>query len=210
MTGTIETALWYAGRGTGVVALVLLTLSVAGGVGTRAARPLFGLPRFAVNQVHRNASLLGVAFLAVHILTLLLDPQAQLRLLDVIIPFGGAYRPLWLGLGTIGFDLMIAITVTSLLRLRIGRRTWRAVHWLSYLSWPVALAHTLGDGTDNGTVWLWAVAVLCTGTVLAAVCWRCSDSFATATAHLGPRWTEEGRQFDARIEPVRARTGGHR
>ena len=95
-------ALWYFARGSGVVALVLLTVVVVLGIGARSGRPAFGLPRFAVSLVHRNAALLAVVFLAGHVIGLLFDPYAQLRLFEVIVPFVGNYRPVWQGLGTLG------------------------------------------------------------------------------------------------------------
>jgi sulfoxide reductase heme-binding subunit YedZ len=173
MTG----ALWYTARGSGVVLLVLLTVVVALGIGARSGRTAFNLPRFAVNLLHRNAALLSCVFLVVHVVTLLFDPYAQLKIVDLVVPFVGAYRPFWLGLGTTALDLLGAIVATSLLRRRLGARAWRAVHWLAYLLWPVALLHGLGTGTDNGTVWLWAVSLTCAATVLAAVGWRLSSGF---------------------------------
>jgi methionine sulfoxide reductase heme-binding subunit len=170
----VTDALWYLGRGTGIVALGLLTLVVALGVGNRAGRPLFGLPRFAVALVHRNASLLAVVFTAIHVVTLMFDPYAQLKLVDLVVPFVGADRPFWLGLGTLGTDLLAAIVVTSLLRARLGRRTFRAVHWLAYACWPVAFLHTLGDGTDAGGVWLRGFALACAGLIVASVVGRLS------------------------------------
>lgn len=170
-------ALWYLARGTGVVSLVMLTVVVVLGIGGRSGRPVFGLPRFAVVAVHRNAALLAVSLLAVHVLTLFFDPYAQLKLVDLVVPFVGAYRPAWLGLGTLALDLMLALVATSLLRHRLGLRTWRAVHWLAYLTWPMALLHGLGTGTDAGETWLRAVAATCVAAVLAAVGWRLSNRF---------------------------------
>ena len=170
-------ALWYFGRGTGLVSLALLTVVVALGVGARSGRPAFGLPRFAVSLLHRNAALLAVVFLAGHVLALYFDPYAQLRLADLVLPFAGQYRPFWLGLGTLAADLVAAIVVTSLLRRRIGARAWRLVHWLAYLCWPIALLHGLQTGTDGGTWWLRTVAGLCAAAVLAAVGWRLSPAF---------------------------------
>ena len=170
-------ALWYLGRGSGLVSLVLLTVVVVLGIGARSGRTAFGLPRFAVNLLHRNAALLAVVFLIVHVVSLLFDPYAQLRLADLVLPFAGAYRPFWLGLGTLGLDLILALVATSLLRRRLGVRAWRAVHWLAYLCWPVALLHGLGTGTDAGTWWLRAVAGVCVAAVLAAGAWRISGSF---------------------------------
>jgi methionine sulfoxide reductase heme-binding subunit len=171
-------ALWYLARGTGVTTLVLLTVVVALGIASRSGRSAFGLPRFAVAAVHRNASLLAIGLLAVHVVSLLLDPYAQLRLVDVVLPFDGAYRPLWLGLGTLAFDLIVVLITTSLLRERLGATAWRLVHWAAYLAWPAAWLHGLFTGTDNGTFWLRTVAVGCALAVLASVAWRLSGDFA--------------------------------
>lgn len=170
-------AAWYLARGTGVVSLILLTVVVTLGIASRSGRPAFGLPRFAVVAVHRNASLLAVVLLAIHVAALLVDPYAQLKVVDVVLPFVGAFRPLWQGLGTLALDLIIALVVTSLLRHRLGLRTWRAVHWLAYAASPVALLHGLGTGTDAGQLWLRATAVGCAVAVASAVAWRCSASF---------------------------------
>lgn len=177
MSATLTSAGWYLARGTGVVTLILLTVVVSLGVATRFGQPLAGLPRFAVAAVHRSVSLLTLVLLSVHVVTLLLDPYAQLRLLDLVLPFAGTYRQLWLGLGTLAFDLLLALVITSLLRQRIGPRVWRAVHALAYAAWPVSLAHSLGTGTDADQLWLRGVAAGCTLTVSAALAWRCSGSF---------------------------------
>ena len=170
-------ALWYLARGTGTVSLVLLTLVVALGIAGRSGRPLPGLPRFAVAAVHRNAALYAVVLLAVHVTTLLLDPYAQLRLVDVVVPFIGNHRPLWQGLGTLAFDLILALVATSLLRHRLGVRSWRAVHWLAYAAWPFALLHGLFNGTDAGLGWFRLLSAACAAVVASAVIWRCTERF---------------------------------
>lgn len=180
-TAALDSALWYLGRGAGVLTLVLCTVTTVLGIGTRSGRTFGRLPRFAVATVHRSASLLAITFLVVHVGTLLFDPYAQLRIVDLVVPFLGNYRPLWLGLGTLALDLFAAVVVTSLLRNRIGLRGWRIVHWLAYAAWPVAVAHGLGTGTDNARWWLWGIAGACVLAVVAAVIWRLADTF-TETA----------------------------
>jgi methionine sulfoxide reductase heme-binding subunit len=159
-------ALWYLARGSGAVSLMLFTVVVALGIGTRSGRPFAGMSRLVVASVHRSAALLAVGFLAVHVSTLMFDPYAQLKLVDLVLPFGSTYRPLWVGLGALALDLVIAVVVTSLLRERIGRRAWRAVHWFSYAMWPIALLHGIGSGTDRSTVWMLGIDAAC---VLAVV-----------------------------------------
>lgn len=162
-------AYWYLTRASGAVALILLTLSVVVGVAAIGRVKTDAWPRFAVDGIHRTGSLLAVAFLIVHIATAVLDSFAPIRLIDAVIPFAGSYRPLWLGLGAAGFDLLLAVIITSLVRARLGYRSWRAVHWLAYLAWPVALVHGLGTGSDVRLGWMLAVNVLCTAVVLIAI-----------------------------------------
>jgi methionine sulfoxide reductase heme-binding subunit len=175
--------LWYLSRGTGAVTLVLLTATVVLGIaGTLRWRPAAGLPRFLVDGLHRNLSLLVVALLAAHVLTAVLDPFAHLRALDAVVPLASTYRPLWLGLGALALDLLIALVVTSLVRARLGLRAWRAVHWVAYACWPVALLHGLGTGTDASAPWLQALAALCVAAVAAAVTTRLVRSRGSSIA----------------------------
>jgi sulfoxide reductase heme-binding subunit YedZ len=165
--------LWYLSRGTGAIALVLLSMTVVLGItGTLRWRPGARTPRFVVDGLHRNVSLLVVVLLAAHVLTALLDPFAHLRVLDAFLPLASHYRPLWLGLGALALDLLIALTVTSLLRARLGLRAWRAVHWAAYACWPVAVLHGLGTGTDARAVWLQVLTAACVAAVVAALAAR--------------------------------------
>src|ERR1017187_1591967 len=110
-----------------------------------------------------------MVFLILHIVTSVFDTFAPISLLDAFIPFGGSYRPFWLGLGAVSFDLLLAVTITSLLRQRMGYGTWRAIHWLTYASWPIALLHGLGTGSDVKSAWLLVLSIACLAVVLAAV-----------------------------------------
>lgn len=178
-------ALWYVARGTGTAMLVLFTTSLVLGIVTRGGRPLPGLPRFAVAGLHRNVSLLGLAFLAVHVTTIVSDHYARTGWLAVVVPFTGHYRALWVGLGTVAFELFLAVIVTSLLRQRIGLRAYRAVHWAAYAAWPSAVLHGMFSGTDNTATWMIAIDVVVVGSVAVAVAWRVSDA---------PRWQRAQRR----------------
>jgi Ferric reductase like transmembrane component len=166
------TPLWYLTRATGLVALVLLTVSMALGVlsSVRYQRPDW--PRFVIVGLHRNFSLLALTFTAVHIATTLADGYVPISLQDVVIPFISAYRPLWLGLGAVGLDLLIALTITSLLRTRMTYRSWRLVHWTSYLCWPVAVLHGLGTGSDTRVTWVLGLTGGCVALVAGLLGWR--------------------------------------
>ncbi|CAN5744053.1 hypothetical protein BH09ACT7_BH09ACT7_56270 [soil metagenome] len=165
-------ALWALGRGTGITALGFLTISLALGIATRSGRPLLVLPRFAVADVHRFAALAATLLVGLHLALLFADPYAQLRVVDFVVPFLGTFRPLWQGLGTLAFDVLVVVIVTSLLRHRLGVRTFRVVHWATYALWPIALAHGLGNGTDSGYVWFLGFCAACVLTVSGAGIWR--------------------------------------
>lgn len=163
------TVLWYTARGTGVVALLLLTATVALGAAGTARVETSRWPRVVTAQLHRHLSLLVVAFVAVHIASTVLDPFAPVGWAAAVVPFSSAYRPVWLGLGAVALDLLLAVLVTSLLRARLGYRTWRAVHWLAYASWPVALWHGLGAGTDSRLTPVLGLDVACVAVVACAL-----------------------------------------
>lgn len=161
--------LWYLTRGLGVGALLLLTASIALGVLTTAGWRSPRWPRFATAGLHRNLTLLAICIVVLHVVTTVLDGYTPILLTDALVPFVSAYRPVWLGLGAIAFDLLLALVATSLLRARIGYRAWRWVHWLAYASWPVALVHALGTGSDARFAWMQLVGVLCVAVVVLAV-----------------------------------------
>jgi len=175
-------ALWYLTRGFGLVALVLLSLTMVMGLlqVVRFAQP--GLPRFVIAGLHRNVSLLAMALLAVHILTAVVDSYVPIRLADVFVPFVSRYRPLWLGLGALSVDLLVAVAVTSLVRERLGHRAWRIIHWSAYACWPLAVAHGLGIGTDTGLGWVVFINIGCIAAVVGALSWRLAWGWSTANA----------------------------
>ena len=164
--------LWYATRAAGLVTLLLLTLSVLLGVMTAGRFSSERYPRFLTVGLHRNLSLLVLVFLALHVGTTVLDEFVSVPVIAVFVPFAASYKTFWLGLGTIASDLLLALLATSLLRDRLGYRSWRLVHWLAYACWPIGLAHGLGIGTDRATTWVFALAMACAAAVAAAASWR--------------------------------------
>ncbi|WP_033262459.1 ferric reductase-like transmembrane domain-containing protein [Amycolatopsis vancoresmycina] len=183
----MSSAVWYFSRATGLVSLVLFTGVVvlgALGAGRFATR---AWPRFAVAAVHRNLALTSIAFLAAHIASAVLDGYVSLSWLDVVVPFGAGYQPLRVGLGAVAIDLLLAIVVTSVLRTRIPPRAWRAVHWLAYLCWPVALVHGFGMAEDDAAYgWIAALDALCVLAVAAVVAYRATSARKFAALG-GPR-----------------------
>lgn len=153
-----QSPLWVLSRASGVTAFLLLTAVTALGVpATRRAVASPSWPRFATQDLHRNLSLLALGFLAVHLVSTVLDGYVDVGWWAGLVPFTSGYDRVWVGLGTLTIDVVLLLVVTSLLRDRLGRRLWRAVHWTAYAAWPLAALHFLGAGTDASSWGLWVV-----------------------------------------------------
>jgi predicted ferric reductase len=164
--------LWYTTRGAGAVTLILLTAVVVLGVLSALRVQSESWPRFLTTGLHRNLALMTLVFLSLHIVTAVVDPYTNLGWTAALIPFSSSYRTLWLGLGVISFELLVAIVVTSLVRVMLGPRLWRAIHWLTYAAWPIGVVHGLGTGTDTWSAWMLAITAACVAAVGMAVALR--------------------------------------
>ncbi|HMM43975.1 MAG TPA: ferric reductase-like transmembrane domain-containing protein, partial [Thermomicrobiales bacterium] len=145
--------LWYLGRGSGITAFLLVTVAVA--LGIAVSRRWFAgpIPRLVVHDLHRWVTLTFYVFVALHVVTIWLDPFTHFRLVDVLVPFASTYRPLWMSLGIIAAELSIAVGASVWVRSRIGYRAWHALHGLTYPIFLASLVHGLGTGTDTRTTW---------------------------------------------------------
>lgn len=167
-----STMMWYTTRATGLVALLLFTATVVLGLLTAGRASGKTWPRFVQQDLHRRISLLAVVFLAIHIVTSVMDTYVHIGWLGIIVPFTSPYERFFVGLGAVSLDLIAAILISSFARNRINPRAWRALHWLSYLSWPIAIAHSVGAGTDARLLWVDGLVGICCLTVLGAAIWR--------------------------------------
>ena len=174
----MSAAFWALGRGTGVVALVLFTVSLVLGIVARSGRPVPWLGRFGTSDLHRTAALTGTGLVAGprrHPATSTPTPSSGWstscsRSSAPTSRSGSAWarsRSTCSGV----------VTVVSLLRHRVGPRVFKTVHWATYVLWPVALLHALGNGTDAGSTWFRALAVVCISAVVTAVGWRLTPSY---------------------------------
>jgi methionine sulfoxide reductase heme-binding subunit len=188
---TTGTAFWYASRATGVISLILLSVVMIFGILVNRQGRLPGLPRFAITGLHRNLSLLAVTFLGLHIVTAIADGYAHIPWLSTIVPFTSGYERFWIGLGTVAIDLVAAVIITSLLRDRLKASLWRAVHWLSYLCFPVTVVHAIGASKDLQSGWLLKLTAATVLAVVAAIGYRVTESMTDV-----PRADRVPEQFD--------------
>jgi methionine sulfoxide reductase heme-binding subunit len=154
---------WLAGRASGIVALVLIALSVAIGLAMAAKafrRP--GLPRILI-AVHEHAALAALVAIAVHGITLLGDGWLNPGPVGIAVPFVMDHEPVFTGLGIVGGYLAAILGLTFYIRRRIGTRRWRNLHRLTPVVYVLGVVHTLGSGSDAGTAWM-AALLLATGT----------------------------------------------
>jgi methionine sulfoxide reductase heme-binding subunit len=182
--------MWYATRASGLMALALLTVTMVLGLTTTSRARARNWPGFAQQEMHRRISILTIVFLGIHVLTSVLDTYVHIGWASIVVPFTSSYGRFWVGVGAVAVDLLLAVFVSSLLRSRLNAGTWRAVHWLAYGCWPVAIAHTFGMGTDSREGWVVLLGVVCVAAVAAALVWRVQASVrrtSTRTSHAIPR-----------------------
>jgi predicted ferric reductase len=182
--------LWYLSRATGVVALVLLTATTSLGV-LVAGRAKSRSPAFARADAHRYISAVTVAFVAVHVLTALLDSYVNIGWSAVVLPLTSSYDRAGIAIGTVGVDVLLAVGISSALRTRLPARAWRAVHWAAYLCWPTAVAHALAMGPDTRFAWARCLVAACALVILGGGAWRVAGAVKARSARphtkLGPR-----------------------
>ena len=166
-----QAPLWYLSRSTGIVSFVLVTVALCLGIAsTQRALASPRWPRFATQGLHRNVSLLGLAFLAVHVVATVADDYVDISWWTAVVPGASHYRGTWVALGTTAFDTVVIVIITSLYRLRMNATYWRWLHWTVYAAWPLAWLHFLKTGTDaaHGRFGLW-IAISAAAVVGAAV-----------------------------------------
>ncbi len=172
MTALTSPYLWYTTRATGLVALVLFTIVVILGtlVATRIGGSIVG--RFELNELHRSMSMVAVVFLVIHIATTVFDSYVSTGVLSAIIPFVSKYRTVPVAIGTIAFDLILAVWISSLLKTRMDNTAWRAIHWFSWVAFTAALVHGFLTGTDTRHHWAFFLVIGCAALGAAASVWR--------------------------------------
>lgn len=173
LLGPAPKVYWYLSRASGEVSVVLLWLSMAIGVmiTNKMARVWPGGP--TAFDLHQHASLLGLGFALFHGLILLGDQYAKFSLIQLLVPFGTTtYRPLWVGIGQIGFYLMALVTLSFYVRKTIGSKVWRTIHYLSYLVFIMGVVHGLQAGTDGPNVWIRGLNWFLAGSLLFLTVYR--------------------------------------
>jgi len=173
LTGTDPKVYWYLSRGTAFVSLSILWISMALGLGmtNKLARSWPGAP--AAFAIHEYVSLLGLAFAIFHGLVLLGDHYINFTIAQIIMPFAtNSYRPLWVGIGQIGFYIWAIVALSFYVRQKIGQKTWRIIHYLSFAMYSMGLVHGLFSGTDTNTSWAYWYYWISGGSLLFLLIYR--------------------------------------
>jgi hypothetical protein len=164
---------WYAARAGGVAAYVLLTLNVSIGLLMTGKKRMKHWPRFALEDVHRFTGILTGTFVVLHIVTVAIDSYLPFSPLSLAIPFIATYRPIWIGLGIVAAELLLALAITNHYRnTTLSYQTWRRWHYVNFAVWTAATFHSIGSGTDRSTTWLLAIDAVAVGTVCGLTTWR--------------------------------------
>src|ERR1700737_2954831 len=145
---SLDQLLWLTSRAAALTAFFVLAAALLTGQALRTAFFVGAVRNRDLSSVHRFLTVCWVPFVALHVLAMTLDAVARIGPLDLVIPFRVSYAVLPIGLGAIGFDLLLIVTVTGYLRGRIDPAAWRWLHRLSYVMFGVFLLHALLAGTD--------------------------------------------------------------
>ncbi len=163
---------WYMARAGGVVAYLLVSACVLAGVVLAGKKKVPGLPRFAVEDVHRFLGLLAALFIAMHVSSVALDSVVPFSLSQLVVPFTAGYRPLATGLGIVALELLLAVSITNRLRSRLPYRIWRRAHYATIAVWLLATTHGVLSGTDRDQPWLVWLYSLTVAMIVAAATMR--------------------------------------
>jgi methionine sulfoxide reductase heme-binding subunit len=185
-----STNYWYLTRASGIVALLLLTATMVLGLVTTNRIRARNWPGFAQQELHRRLSMITVVFLGLHVVTSVLDSYVSIGWISIFVPFVSSYGRFWVGVGALSLDFLLVVLVSSLLRAHMNASMWRALHWVAYASWPVALAHTYGFGTDSDEPWVILLGVVCVAAVGVALLWRQRVSAQLVKRRDAPRSTD--------------------
>lgn len=150
---SLQSIEWYVARGAGLTAFVLLTAAVALGLTLSARVTSSRWPAIMRRDLHRHLTLLSLGMLGLHVAMLVVDAEAQISLLGVLVPFSTAYRPWATALGVLAMYTMLIVLVTTKLRSRIGYRRWRTLHGLAFVAYGAAFLHGVLAGTDSAASW---------------------------------------------------------
>ena len=145
---SLDQLLWLTSRAAALTAFFVIAAALLTGQALRSAMFEGAVRNRDLSNLHRFLTVCWVPFVALHVLAMTLDAVAHIGPLDLVIPFRVSYAALPIGLGTIGFDLLLIVTVTGYLRSRLDPAAWRWLHRLSYVMFGVFLLHALLAGTD--------------------------------------------------------------
>jgi Ferric reductase like transmembrane component len=163
---------WYVARAAGFAAYLLVTVAVLLGLTMAGKKAFPRWPRFVVEDVHRFVGLLAGSFIVIHVFTIAIDAWLPFSVGSIIVPFLSRYRPLWVALGVVAAELLLALAVTNHYRRRLPYRFWRRAHYLNFAVWGATTLHGVGSGTDRSAAWALALYALATASVGAILVWR--------------------------------------
>jgi DMSO/TMAO reductase YedYZ heme-binding membrane subunit len=145
---SLDQLIWLTSRAAALTAFFVIAAALLTGQALRSAMFEGAVRNRDLSTLHRFLTVCWVPFVALHVLAMTLDAVARIGPLDLVIPFRVSYAPLPIGLGTVGFDLLLIVTITSYLRGHLDPAAWRWLHRLSYVMFGVFLLHALLAGTD--------------------------------------------------------------
>ena len=169
---TLDFRIWEMIRASGIIAYVLLSVSVFVGIGVRVRALDWLMKRSWVLEGHQTLSVLALVFTGAHIGFTLLNRHVPFTVFQVLVPFSGGWRPVAIALGIVGFWLLVLLTISSWLRPVVGQKAWRAIHYSGFACWVMALGHGVFSGTDTGAAWAQWMYLITAALVILLIAFR--------------------------------------
>jgi methionine sulfoxide reductase heme-binding subunit len=171
----LDLFVWILARVAGLSAFAALSASLLTGVALRTGvLDWLGSNRI-IRSLHEYTTVLWMPLGALHILALLLDQTARVRVVDLFVPFLMPYGTVAVGLGTLTFEIFLVVAITGLLKRRMNGLAWQWVHRLSYVAFGLLFLHALLGGSDFSdptvSVLTWSTAGLLAVLTAARVIW---------------------------------------
>ncbi len=155
---------WYITRATGFTAYLILFANMVLGLMIRTKQYDDLVPRWSSFDLHQFTALLALAFLVLHVFSLLFDSFLPFSLGQLFVPGASTYRPFWIAIGIISLYALVVVTATFYFRAQIGQRAWRSIHYASFVAFYLVLAHGVFSGSDSTELWAkltyWATGVI--------------------------------------------------
>lgn len=137
----------------GLIALVLLTLNILMGIMLSTAYkqssywkklPSY-IKSFKIVDLHNYTAYIALVVVLIHFMIIPLDPSSKFNFQHLLYPLLAPHQPLFVLLGVISFGAIVLVMITTqkVIKNKLGNKTWRNIHIISYATGLLFIVHGL-------------------------------------------------------------------